>query len=231
MKKLYTALSAILTVKPKTTKKKKEESSDLADSGAVLPSDTAEKPPKYTPLPERRRQTLMSDPLMRYAYDLQKNLWHDRECKSVAAIPTEHLCMQTAFPVGEPFCPNCVRKAMIRHGIGAQTQRINSYLHAINSFKAGTDDLFELFIRNKARLISVSDKKNAVCLQVGDDRWRIHRVDGHNCLYHNNYSYRGGTRVFYDDFHRQELSGADDSFACIRKEILDHKDKTYKRRA
>ena len=193
------------------------------------PENTPPVPAKpFTTQARRRRETLLSRPSFLYVYDTTNDIFHDRECKHVQAIPDEAFTMQEWFPKDKNFCTSCCRKAMIRMGMASQSHRINSYVHAFNSFGAKKEDLYKLFIHHKAQVISISKGKQAVCIQVGDDRWRIQKQDSKLILHHNNYKVLpSGERIFYGDFHRQNIGGSG-SFSDVARLVCSHTTKTYK---
>ena len=200
----------------------KSETPPLSNNSPPAP----EKP--YVTLARRRRETFLARPNYLYVYDKAHDVFHDRECKHIQAIPDEAFTMQDWFPKGKKLCADCYRKAVIRKGMASQSHKINSYVHAFNCFGAKKEDLYKLFIVHKAQVISISKGEQAVCIQVGDDQWRIQKQDCKLILHHNNYKVLpSGDRIFYGDFHRQNIGGSG-SFADITRLICNHTAKTYK---
>ena len=61
------------------------------------------KPDEVSPA-KRKRDSLMSDSHMRYAYSIQKAVLHDRECGCVSEIEDENFRMLADFPDNMKCC-------------------------------------------------------------------------------------------------------------------------------
>lgn len=161
---------------------------------------------------KRKRDSLMSNPSMRYAYSVQKNVLHDRECDCVSEIEDENFQMLAEFPAHMKCCHRCYRRALIRAGLlPNDTKWIYNYLYAFDIFGATNRDLRRLIIENKAKLCGFGYKE--VSLNVREDRWQICKEESELCLYHNNYEMTEAyERIFNRGFHLQQRGSGDKDF-------------------
>lgn len=68
--------------------------------------------------PERRRRnSLMSNRAMRYAYSSVEKRLHDRDCAEVSKIPDTEFEMLTEYRTDLKRCWLCGRRAIVRAGI------------------------------------------------------------------------------------------------------------------
>ena len=178
---------------------------------------TESKRDNITPFPEvsaekRRRDSLMSDRSMRYAYSDTGSVLHDRDCGCVAGIEDKHFAMAQDFLSEMNHCPQCYRKALVRAGLQPdQMKHINTFTKFFDAFRASNRDLETLFLKHQAQLDKA--EPNALYLKVRDDKWFIREEQGRLALYHNNYSLTSGfCRAFYGGFH---LQMTDNSFRAV----------------
>lgn len=162
--------------------------------------DVAVNPKSVVSDARRRRDSLMDNPRMLYAYSKKKKLLHDRECAHVKCITDEEFCMYDDFVYGIELCPDCVNRLLIRHGIGDDGRRIVEYERFFQRLGFSETELFLLMIVHNAKLKWIDKDKMQV--QVRHDTWRvICRLDEVE-LWHNNYSCADGSnRNIERNFH------------------------------
>lgn len=150
---------------------------------------------------KRRRDSLMADNRMRYAYSASDNVIHDRDCSKVSGIKDSDFRMSEEFLLEKKRCKECYRRAVIRAGVRPEEAKyIYAYVRTLTQLKAQTADLVELFIRQKAVLQRA--EPNAVCVKVNDDNWKICRDGDELFLFHNNYiRLPDYSRIMGRDFH------------------------------
>lgn len=154
----------------------------------------------------RRRDSLMSNPNMRYAFSNTMRVLHDRDCDEVKRIHDKNFSMLERFPETMPCCTICQRKALLRAAIGDDGKHIQAYLNIFDSLCASTEDLHTLIIKNHAKIHSVT--VNSVQIKVRDDTWMLLREGGKTFLFHNNYQLYGDYRRFFQNqFHLQKGGG------------------------
>lgn len=198
------------------------------------PSAPKNQPEPPVPAPSvtdasRQRDRLMGNPEYRFVYNKSTKMYHDRDCVRVKYIANVHFDMVKEFPpVESTFCFNCYRKALIRAGVGPHSKWIPVASVVLDRLSAGNNDLHRLFITNCGSIIDVDWEKTAVCFQVGEDQWVVHKQeDGTNVLLHNNYEIvPSGERIFFDGFHVQEDLG-DHSFKNHARIMCLHQRREY----
>lgn len=136
------------------------------------------------------------DPEIVYVYSNESRIFHDKHCPEVLDIPNEDLRTMSKFPQlpGILWCSSCYRMALIRAGIKVTEQyRITSYQRVLDQANISNEDLYELLVENKAKLLLV--EYNIMEITLGEDIWRL--VIGRNNsikLMHNNYTILAETR-------------------------------------
>lgn len=83
-----------------------------------LPREPKKKIERHQVSPERRRRdSLMSNRAMRYAYSSVEKRLHDRDCAEVSKIPDTEFEMLTEYRTDLKRCWLCGRRAIVRAGI------------------------------------------------------------------------------------------------------------------
>lgn len=151
---------------------------------------------------KRLRDSLMSNPKMRYVYSVSDGVLHDRECICVKSIPDEEFRMISEFSTEMSWCPQCYRKALIRAAVFDDVWRIDAYVNIFERLGASDRDLFTLIIEHKARTYLVG--LDFVCLKVHEDKWMIRMCSDGPRLYHNSYTIlENNDRLIKNEFHLQ----------------------------
>ena len=135
---------------------------------------------------KRRRDSLMGNRLMRYAYSSIENRIHDRDCAEVSKIPDREFEMLTEYRVDMKHCWLCGRRAIVRAGVSCEdAKHMDAYMNLLQRFGAITGDLYTLIIVNHAQLFQI--KQDSVCIRCKDDTWMLRGEQTSLSLYHNNY--------------------------------------------
>lgn len=149
----------------------------------------------------RKRQSLLDNPLNRFAYSMEERILHDRECSYVSKIKDEEFYMSENLIHDMPMCPHCEKQALVRSVIGNDQKRIRAYVSLLKRMNATKDDLRKLIIDNRARFLFVS--KDSITVKVKDDEWLFVKGETENELFHNNYKVMPDlTREPYPGYHQ-----------------------------
>ena len=134
----------------------------------------------------RRRDSLMDNYRMLYAYSKMDRVLHDRDCPYVKEIPDKSFRMADDFVRGMTLCPLCMQRGLIRHGVGDDRRRLADYERFFGRIGLSESELYSLMIVHKAQLKWIN--KDMMQIRVNEDTWRVlfkgERVE----LWHNNYS-------------------------------------------
>lgn len=160
-------------------------------------------PAPYVSPDKRRRDSLMDNKRMRYAYSAGDLVLHDRDCPQVAKILDYQFHMLSDYSHELKPCPTCRRKALIRAGINTDdAKKITAYENVFKLFGTSTEDLYTLIIENKAELSNVN--LNSVNIKVHEDKWILLKDNKSLNLYHNNYDITTDyERILRNSFHQQ----------------------------
>lgn len=199
----------------KAAKKKAKKSKDLTpqndgESKGVTPE-------------KRRRDSLMNNQQMRYAFSSSEFILHDRDCIHVKDIPDTEFCMTSDFVNDSmKYCTACYRRALIRSAINPEESKwINAYAHALKLIGACTTDLKELILTNKAQLFDV--QLDGLSFKVHDDTWQIRKEEGRLLLFHNSYNVLDDySRVFRNEFHLQHGETTRINFSFCKNVMRDY---------
>jgi len=186
-----------------------------AGTEAEKPQPVPEKPKPvekiiYISPDTRKRASLMGNPKMRYAYSLQDDTIHDRDCDAVKKIKDADFRMLSEFDLKRPTCKQCYRKALIRSSIGDDAKYINAYVRFFDRLNASTTDLNNLILNHKARLSDIDIDR--VVLRVHDDRWMIRFQKDKPLLFHNNYTVSDDYQRFFSDGYHLQNDGGNHNF-------------------
>ena len=155
---------------------------------------------------KRRRDSLMDNQKMKFAYSEGAKKFHDRSCRLVGNIKDEKFRMSDTFPTEISPCPLCYRKSLIRAGVQPHESKLfEAYEKALQMLKASTKAIHKLTIEHEGKFCGVGIGE--VSFAVKDDKWCIKiEANGAFCLYHNSY-YRIGDddRLLRKDFHLQKI--------------------------
>lgn len=169
---------------------------------------------------KRRRDSLMSNRLMRYAYSSVENRIHDRDCTEVSKIPDKEFEMLTEYRTDLKRCWLCGRRAIVRAGVSWEdAKHMDAYMNLLQRFEAITGDLYTLIIINHAQLFQV--KQDSVCIRCKEDTWMLCGNDAELSLYHNNYVIlENYERIMKPAFHLQQTSRQPQAFRSLIDLIL-----------
>lgn len=169
---------------------------------------------------KRRRDSLMSNRLMRYAYSSIENRIHDRDCAEVSKIPDSEFEMLTEYRADMKHCWLCGRRAIVRAGVSCEdAKHMDAYMNLLQRFGAITGDLYTLIIVNHAQLFQI--KQDSVCIRCKDDTWMLRGEQTSLSLYHNNYEIQQNyDRIIKPTFHLQQTSQQPQAFRFLINAIL-----------
>ena len=155
-------------------------------------------------LEKRRRDSLMSNRAMRYAYSSVEKRLHDRDCTEVSKIPDAEFEMLTEYRTDLNRCWLCGRRAIVRAGISCDdAKHMDAYMDLLRRFGAMTGELYALIVVNHAQLFDV--KQDSVCIRCGEDTWMLYGDQAELSLYHNNYEVlENYERLLKPAFHLQQ---------------------------
>ena len=154
---------------------------------------------------EGRRQSYIDNYNIRFIYDENSGIYHDKSCEEVRKIEYEGLRASENPPEGFTPCKSCMMNMLIRRGCKDDFKNAGMYRFFFT--KGGIDEelLKKFFEQHNTsfRIESVS-KLKVVCK---DDSWKI-ETDGRGNfinLYHNSYTVdKKGVRHFDGSYHIQE---------------------------
>ena len=164
---------------------------------------------------KRRRDSLMSNRLMRYAYSSVEKRLHDRDCTEVSKIPDKEFEMLAEYRADFKRCWLCSRRAIVRAGVSCEdAKHMDAYIHLLQRFDAITGDLYSLIVLNHAQLFQV--KHDSVCIHCGEDTWMLCGSQAELSLYHNNYVVlKDYQRILKSTFHLQQTSRQPQAFRTL----------------
>ena len=171
--------------------------------------------------PERRRRdSLMSNRAMRYAYSSVEKRLHDRDCAEVSKIPDTEFEMLTEYRTDLKRCWLCGRRAIVRAGISCDdAKHMDAYIDLLRRFGAMTGELYALIIVNHAQLFDV--RQDCVCIRCGEDTWMLRGDQTELSLYHNNYEVlENYERLLKPTFHLQQTSTQPHAFRFLMNPML-----------
>lgn len=216
---------------PKVLRKyQQEDFSDLLaqiqqQSAGAMPEKTQCEPKKegraVLVSPEkRRRDSLMSNRSMRYAYSSIEKQIHDRDCTEVSKIPDAEFEMLTEYRPDLRRCWLCRRRAIVRAGISCDdTKHMDAYMDLLRRFGAMTSELYALLVVNHALLFDV--KQDSVRIRCGADTWMLRGDQTELCLYHNNYEVlETYERILKPTFHLQQTGTPPHAFRFLTNLML-----------
>ena len=199
---------------------------ELHTPPAELPVASAQ-PKPATPVVEvsperRRRDSLLSNRKMRYAYSSADNVLHDRDCHHVSKIRDEDFHMLSEFTLSMELCGECRRKALLRSAIpNDDAKHLAAYLNIFNAFGATTEDIHTLVVVHKAQIHDVT--LDSVQIKVRDDNWAICIRQKKLHLYHNNYEVLSNyERIFRPQFHLQQSCGASTAYRQLINVVFNY---------
>lgn len=169
---------------------------------------------------KRRRDSLMSNRAMRYAYSSVEKRIHDHDCTEVSKIPDAEFEMLTEYRTDLKRCWLCGRRAIVRAGISCDdAKRMDAYTDILRRFGAMTGELYALIIVNHAQLFDV--RQDSVCIRCGEDTWMLCRDQAELSLYHNNYEVlENYERLLKQTFHLQQTGTPPHAFRFLINLIL-----------
>lgn len=169
---------------------------------------------------KRRRDSLMSNRLMRYAYSSVENRIHDRDCAEVSKIPDREFEMLTEYRADLKRCWLCGRRAIVRAGVSCEdAKHMDAYMNLLQRFDAITGDLYTLIIVNHAQLFQI--KQDSVCIRCKDDTWMLCGGQASLALYHNNYEIlKNYERIIKPTFHLQQTGQQPQAFRFLINVML-----------
>ena len=180
-----------------------EEDNEVHEEPRKKDSNIYSFPTPHISPDKRRRDSLMDNKKMRYAYSTIDLILHDRDCPHVAKILDCQFKMLSDYSHELKPCPVCRRKALIRAGIRTDdAKKIAAYENVFQLFDTSTEDLYTLIIENKAQLSNVN--LNSVNIKVREDQWVLLKEKNALSLYHNNYDVTTNyERILKNSFHQQ----------------------------
>ena len=164
---------------------------------------------------KRRRDSLMSNRTMRYAYSSVEKRLHDRDCAEVLKIPDTEFEMLAAYRTDMKRCWLCGRRAIVRAGVSCEdAKHMDAYMDVLRRFGALSGELHALIIVHHARLFDV--RQNSVHIRCGEDTWMLCGDREALSLYHNDYEVLDGyTRLFKSTFHLQQTAVPPHAFRSL----------------
>lgn len=164
---------------------------------------------------KRRRDSLMSNWAMRYAYSSVEKRIRDRDCAEVPKIPDAEFEMLTEYRTDLKCCWLCGRRAIVRAGISCDDAKyMDAYMELLRRFGAMTGELYALIIVNHAQLFAV--KQDSVCVRCGEDTWMLCGDQAELSLYHNNYEVlENYERLLKPTFHLQQTGSQPHAFRFL----------------
>lgn len=169
---------------------------------------------------KRRRDSLMSNRSMRYAYSSVEKRLHDRDCAEVPKIPDAEFEMLAAYQSDMKRCWLCGRRAIVRAGVSCEdAKHMDAYMDVLRRFGAMSGELHALIIVHYARLFDV--QQNSVCIRCGEDTWMLCGDREALSLYHNDYEVLDDyTRLFKSTFHLQQTAAPPHAFRSLINSIF-----------
>ena len=156
---------------------------------------------------EGRRQSYIDNYNIRYIYEENSGIYHDKSCSEVKLINLEKLMGSENPPDAEKYkpCKNCRMEMLIRQGCKDDFKNSALYKYFFTRGNVSENTLTEfLSNRNASFRIETVSKLKVVCQ---DDSWKI-ETDGRGTfvnLYHNNYTVdKKGIRHFDGSYHIQQ---------------------------
>ena len=164
---------------------------------------------------KRRRDSLMSNRSMRYAYSSVEKRLHDRDCAEVPKIPDAEFEMLAAYQSDMKRCWLCGRRAIVRAGVSCEdAKHMDAYMDVLRRFGALSGELHALIIAHHTRLFDV--RQNSVCIRCGEDTWMLCGDREALSLYHNDYEVLDDyTRLFKSTFHLQQTAAPPHAFRSL----------------
>ena len=173
---------------------------------------------------EGNRQSLLDNRNIRFMYDIDGNVYHDKSCQEVKNIALEKLRGSDNPPKDKKPCNDCLMDMLIRKGCKDDFKNVGMYKYFFR--KGDVDiDLLKSFLNDRNasfRVMSVNKMK----LTYNEDTWMI-ETDGRGNLiklWHNNYKVdkRGKRHIDTAEFHEQ-ISETATTVVMAMHYIMDYK--------
>ena len=164
---------------------------------------------------KRRRDSLMSNRTMRYAYSSVEKRIHDRDCAEVSKIPDAEFEMLTEYQTDLKRCWLCGRRAIVRAGVSCDdAKHMDAYMDLLRRFGAMTGELYALIVVNHAQLFDI--RQDSVSIRCGEDTWMLCGTQAELSLYHNNYEVLDNyQRLLKPTFHLQQTGTSPHAFRFL----------------
>lgn len=154
----------------------------------------------YQPSPFRQR--ILSDERIKYLYDIEDNIIHDKSCKLARSIPDERLLYGDRYDNTKQKCPECAVTAFLREG-AKDFDSVKKYTELFEQMHLHDGIAREIYIEKKMKTRAGTD---GITIWYREDSWKIKPVDrqGNVQLWHNNYRQLAeGKREFLAGYHLQ----------------------------
>lgn len=197
-----------------------QHSEEEAAPGVVQDAQNEAAAPVQVSQEKRRRDSLMSNRGMRYAYSTVEKRLHDRDCAEVLKIPDVEFEMLAAYRTDMKRCWLCGRRTIVRAGVSCEdTKHMDAYMDVLRRFGAMSGELHALIIAHHAQLFDV--RQNSVCIRCGEDTWMLCGDREALSLYHNDYEVLDDyTRLFKSTVHLQQTAAPPHAFRSLINSIF-----------
>lgn len=152
--------------------------------------------------PSQFRQRILSDERVKYLYDIEDNIIHDKSCKLARSIPDERLLYGNRYDNTKQKCTECGVTAFLREG-AKDFDAVKKYKELFEQMHLHDGIAREIYIEKKMKSRAGTD---GITFWYQDDSWKIKPIDrqGNVQLWHNNYrQLAGGQREFLAGYHLQ----------------------------
>lgn len=154
-----------------------------------------------------RKQSLLDNRKYKFYYASDEELFHDKDCECIKAIPPESFEASDTVPEGLRPCKKCRRRMYLREACSPYIKQIPQVDQLLK--KGGiTDFQLQELVFGKGLKFRI-DTAGELTVKGREDTWIITGFDkGYFSLWHNNYVKTGpGERYITQGFHDQGQEG------------------------
>ena len=159
---------------------------------------------------EGRKQSLLDNKNIRFMYDIDESIYHDKSCSLVKEIQLEQIRGSENPPKDKKPCPDCMMDMLIRKGCKDDFKNVGLYKYFFNKGSVDVDVLKE-FLKDRNACFRI-ESVNKLKMTYNEDTWYI-ETDGRGNfikLWHNNYKVdrKGRRHISSDEYHEQKTEMA-----------------------
>ena len=166
---------------------------------------TAAEISKETKKAQGRKQSLLDNREYNFFYDVNENIFHDRDCEAIKYITPDNFMAETKIPEGLKPCRKCRRQMCLRKACEPSVKQIPC-VNRLLAQSGINDASLEKYVFRYNLMFRVLGP-NELSIKSKEDTWIIKGFDNSKLsLWHNNYVKTSPTkRYITQGFHDQKI--------------------------